>query len=497
MPLLRDLALVIALAATLAALVDYMLKAEAVAWLGKGEPLVRFFGLFYAGTALVAFLLQATFGRAILARVGLGGSVASHSVLVGAAGLLGFVAPTPWRAILPRGLDVTLRASIFRAGYELFYTPLPETAKRAAKSTVDVTADCLGKGAGAVLIVVLAGLAPLYAFVAVNIAGVLAAGAELTVARRLRARYVSALEGGLKRQGEDLPQAAPRFDFTIAGSMVGLDAASIRRALDEAAGEGTTLPDDPVVAAIASLRSGDLARVRQVLRAPPADPLIVGALIPLLANREILSQVVKALTAPGVRAAGQLVDALLDPATPDVVRRRLPLVLKSCASSIARDGLVQALAASSLEVRLRCGRALLALTDKRPELALSPPSILAVVERELTGPADDADEGAVREHIFNLLALVLEREPVRIAALAFDSGDVYLRGTALEYLETVLAPRLFAALAPRLSTASAPVLDKRGAAVVRAELLEAAATIRVSRKQVLQELTNPDLDPES
>ena len=78
MPLLRDLALVIALAATLAALVDYLLKAEAVAWLGKGEPLVRFFGLFYAGTALAAFLLQATFGRAILARVGLGGSVASH-----------------------------------------------------------------------------------------------------------------------------------------------------------------------------------------------------------------------------------------------------------------------------------------------------------------------------------------------------------------------------------------------------------------------------------
>ena len=60
----------------------------------------------YAGTALVAFLLQALLGRAILARIGLGGSVASHPVLVGAAGLLGFVAPAPWRAILPRGLDV-------------------------------------------------------------------------------------------------------------------------------------------------------------------------------------------------------------------------------------------------------------------------------------------------------------------------------------------------------------------------------------------------------
>ena len=385
-PLLRNLALVIALAAALAALTDYLLKAEVVSWFGKGEPLVRFFGLFYAGTALAAFSLQAVLGRAILARIGLGGSVASHSLLVGAAGVLGFIAPAPWRAILPRGLDVTLRASIFRAGYELFYTPLAEASKRAAKSTVDVSADCLGKGAGAALIVLLTRLDPLYAFVAVNLAGVLAAAAEFTVARRLRARYVSALEGGLKRQAEDLQQAAPRFDFTVAEGMVGIDAVSIRRALDDISDrKSTATPDDPVVAAIASLRSGDLSRILQVLRAPPTDPLLVGALVPLLANREILKQVVKALTAFGTRATGQLVDALLDPATPDIVRRRLPFVLKSCASSLARDGLVQALATSNFEVRLRCGRALMALTDTHPELALAPQVGLQVVERELTG----------------------------------------------------------------------------------------------------------------
>ena len=493
-PLLRDLALVVALAAALAALTDYLLKAEVVSWFGRGESLVRFFGLFYAGTAFAAFLLQAVLGRAILARIGLGGSVASHSLLVGAAGVLGFIAPVPWRAILPRGLDVTLRSSIFRAGYELFYTPLAETSKRAAKSAVDVSADCLGKGAGAALIVLLTRLDPSYAFVAVNMAGVLAAAGEFTVARRLRGRYVTALEGGLKRQAEDLQQAAPRFDFTVAASMVGLDAGSIRRALDDISErKGTPVPDDPVVAAIASLRSGDLSRILQVLRAPPTDPLLVGALVPLLANREILKQVVRALTAFGTRATAQLVDALLDPATPDIVRRRLPFVLKSCASSLARDGLVQALATSGFEVRLRCGRALLALTAKHPELAVAPHVGLQSVERELT--ALDAD-AAAREHVFNLLALVLEREPVNIAALAFDSDDTYLRGTALEYLETVLPTGIFAALAPRLSTAPAPVLPQRGAAVVRAELLEAAATMRMSRRQLLQERSAPDLDAE-
>ena len=493
-PLLRQLAVVIALAAALAALTDYLLKAEVVSWLGKGEPLVRFFGLFYAGTALVAFLLQAVLGRAILGRIGLGGSVASHPLLVGAAGLLGFIAPTPWRAILPRGLDVTLRASIFRAGYELFYTPLAEESKRAAKSTVDVSADCLGKGAGAALILLLTRLDPLYSFVAVNIAGVLAACAEFTVARRLKARYVSALEGGLRRQGDHLQQAAPHVDFTVAASMVGLDGASIRRALDEVSvSKGDTPHPDPVVAAIASLRSGDRSRILHVLRAPPTDPLLVGALVPLLANTDILKQVVKALTAFGARATGQLVDGLLDPATPDVVRRRLPLVLKSCASSLARDGLIQALATSSFEVRLRCGRALLALTDKHPELALPRHVGLQAVERELASGDDDA---AVREHVFNLLALVLEREPVNIAALAFDCGDSYLRGTALEYLETVLPVGIFAALGRRLSTVPAPALHHGDAAAVRAQLLEAGATIRLSRKQLMQELKAPELDGE-
>ena len=496
-PLLRDLAFVVALAAALAALLDYLLKAEAVAWFGPGDPLVRFFGLFYAGTALSAFLLQALFGRLVLARFGLDGSVASHPLLVGASSLLAFVLPAPWRGVVPRGLDVTVRASVFKAGYELFYTTLPEAAKRAAKSTVDVTVDCLGKGAGAALIVLLTSLGPMYVFAAVNAASVLAAGAELAVARRLRARYVDALEGGLRRQGEDLqtPVNFSLADFTIAQSMAGLDDASIHRALDQTAeGKSASTHDDAVVAAIADLRSGDLARIRRLLRAPPTDPLMIGALVPLLAEKTILKQVVAALTTFGVRGAGQLVDALLAPATPDDVRRRLPFVLKACGSSLARDGLLQALAAPSLELRLRCGHALLALTDTYPALASPPQVILEAVDRELA-LARAGDDRSFREHVFNLLALALEREPMRMAALAFDSDDDYLRGTALEYLETVLPPRLFSALAPRLSVAIVHAPQKRDETAARAELVHATTT-RFDRDELRRQLAALDRGPE-
>ena len=49
---------------------------------------------------------------------------------------------------LPPRLDLVVRNSIFRAGYELLYTPLAETTKRSAKSIIDVACDCAGKGLG-------------------------------------------------------------------------------------------------------------------------------------------------------------------------------------------------------------------------------------------------------------------------------------------------------------------------------------------------------------
>jgi ATP/ADP translocase len=487
-PLLGNLAVVIALAAMLAALVDYLLKADAVDYFGKGPQLVRFFGLFYAGTALTAVVVQASLGRFVLGRLGLGGSVASHPVVVGAASVLGFVLPTPWRGILPRGLDVVVRGSTFRAGYELLYTPLAEAAKRSAKSVIDVACDCAGKGAGAMLILLLVSLAPFHPFVSVNAAAVVIAGSEFILARRLRAEYVSALEGGLRRQGSDLKQAAAYSlaDFTVARSMAGLDHAAVLNALGSpGAVRATDPPADPVVAAIVEFRSGDLLRIRAALRNPPRDPLIIGALVQLLAQDDTVRMVVSALGTFGARAAGEMVSVLLDPATPDVIRRRLPLALKSCPSPIARDGLLAALEDSDFEFRLRCGRAVLALTDEHPEFLKPFPTALALVERELSG---DGAPHLIREHVFNLLALALEREPVRIAARAFGTDDAYIRGTALEYLETVLPTRLFSALQPLLAAPGPPAARRRPAAEVRADLIRAGMTMTISRDELRRHL---------
>ena len=487
-PLVRDLAAVIALAAMLAALVDYLLKAEAVAYFGRGQHLVRFFGLFYAGTALAAVVVQASFGRLALARLGLGGSVASHPALVGAAALLGFVLPPPLSGIVPRGLDVVVRSSTFRAGYELLYTPLAEATKRSVKSLIDVGCDCAGKGAGALLILLIVSLAASHPVAAVNVAVVAVAGGEFFIARRLKAGYVNALEGGLRRQGEDLAQTvdSSMTDFTVLGTMTGLDRAAVLRAMGSPEAARTTVaPADAVVAAIIELRSGDVLRIRAALREPPRDPILIAPLVQLLARDGVVRHVAEALAAFGARAAGEMVSALLDPATPDVIRRRLPLALKSCPSPVARDGLWAALNAADFETRLRCGRALLALTDERAELQKPFPEALALVEREISS---GGEMHLVREHVFHLLGLALDREPVRIAARAFGTDDPYVRGTALEYLETVLTPRLFSAVTPLLAGTHHPPARRRSASEVRDDLIRAGATMTVSLDEVRRQL---------
>jgi hypothetical protein len=415
--------------------------------------------------------------------------VASHPAVVGLAGVLGFVLPFPWRGILPRAVDAVVRNSTFRAGYELLYTPLAEATKRSAKSLIDVACDCAGKGAGAVLILALVNLVPLHGLAAVNLAISLAAVGEFLVARRLRAGYVSALEGGLHRQSERLEQVVEysMADFTAARSLAGLDRAALLRAVGTSGTKApTVMPTDPVIAAVIEFRSGDLLRIRAALREPPRDPLIIGALVPLLARDDLVRTVIPALASFGARAAGEMVSVLLDPGTADVVRRRLPLALKSCPSAIARNGLLMGLEASSFEIRLRCGRALLALTDEHPELMEPFHAALALVEGELTGGRGEPH--LVREHVFNLLALALEREPVRIAARAFTAEDGHVRGTALEYLETVLPARIFSALRPLLAARGPDPARRRPAADVRADLIRAGTTMTVSLDELRRRL---------
>src|SRR6185295_7409486 len=83
-------------------------------------------------------------------------------------------------------------------------------------------------------------------------------------------------------------------------------------------------------------------------------------------------------------------------------------------------------------------------------------------------------------HVFALLALVLPREPLLIAYRGLHTEEPALRGTALEYLETVLPDSVRKSLWPLLEPTPAQRPKARPREEVIAELMRSRASIDVN-----------------
>src|SRR6185436_481176 len=196
-PYLRNLAALVLLGTTGAALVDYLFKAEAIETFGRGDNLLRFFALYYAGTSLLAFVLQTSASRMVLERFGLAVSAGTPSGALLAGSLAGLVVPGFGSLLVARAGESVLRSSFFRAGYELFYTPIPAAEKRAAKTLIDVGFDRLGDGIGGALVRAAVLLAPASQSSAILGLAIGCSAAALIATRRLNRGYLGTLENSL------------------------------------------------------------------------------------------------------------------------------------------------------------------------------------------------------------------------------------------------------------------------------------------------------------
>jgi hypothetical protein len=454
-PYLRQLSLVVLIGAATEALLDYMLKARAAASFAPGPELMAFFAAFHTGASLLTLAAQTLATRPALEALGLAGTVALRPVAVTVASVAGVIDPRLWSAILCRGGHDVLTNSLFRSGYELLYTPLPEAEKRAAKPVVDVALDKLGAmlgGAGALAAVSLLDAPERALFVVTASLSLLVLG----LTGPLHRGYVAALEGSLRAGRVRLDQedvvdsttrltlAETRFTMGDSGSLHGEAVAGTNGAAGPL--KAPEASDDPILRQIAGLRSGQATLVRRALRQTESHAALVPHVLPLLGRNDLYLDALRALRRMAPRITGQLVDALLDPDTDATVRRRLPRVLKGTATRRAVDGLLLGLESPSFDVRSQCALALATLTARAPELRVPSETVFASARRELesngalpgSGATSEFAAAAALEHVFVLLSLVLEREPLRIASWVLRGEDAALKGTALEYLDNVL-----------------------------------------------------------
>ena len=479
-PYLIPIAVLVLAGTSSAAIVDYLFKSGAGAAFGKGAPLLRFFAVFYTSIQVLTFLAQTFVARRSLQRVGIGRTVSMLPFGVGAGSLAVLLFPAFPMVVLLRSFEAVLRGSLFRSGYELLYTPVPQAEKRAAKTFIDVGCDRAGDavGSGVVQLLLLSGTPFLTSGLLGAVLGL--AGVAAWLAMRLDRAYTGLI-------GQRLVDRAVELDLADISDSTTRSAVITARTMRAAAGREAApamaalppQPADPALATLRELRSGDRGRVRAALeRVDTAEPMIAAQALRLLAWDEVSD------AARGVllRNAGRLTGLLIDHLTEDEavlfgIRRRVPRILAQCDSQIAVHGLVAGLGDSRFEVRFQCSRALDYLRQRKPDLEMPAAAIYAAVERELQvarpiwdsrrllDRRDESDpeafldeqlrERADRslEHVFSLFATVLPREPVRVAFRALHTEDRVLRGLAVEFLDGVLPAavreRLWALIEPK------------------------------------------------
>ena len=401
-PYLRSLAVLVLLGTLSAALIDYVFKAHAVATYQQGEELLRFFAIFYMVIGLLTFVLQTSLGRVSLEKLGLAKTVATlpAAVIVGVLGV--FFAPGLASASVARASEAVLRSSLFRSGYELFYTPISLRDKRATKSLIDVGFQRFGDALGGGTVRLLLFLGPQLAQSAMLISAGIIAGVGLVVARNLHQGYIGALEKSLLNRGVelDLSEIADKTTRqTMVQTMVSLDLRALGlqgvqslssedpadpgREVLKVESEASTASLDPIVQQIVHLRSGKPQQIRATLAEADLEPPLVPHVVPLLAWDEVCREAIAALRQVAPRITGQLVDVLADPQQDFAIRRRIPRILSSSSSQRAVAGLWTGLKDTRFEVRFQSGRALAHILDNDPEIKLEREKVFSAVLREV------------------------------------------------------------------------------------------------------------------
>ena len=475
-PYVRNIALVVLLGAVVETLVDFLFKGLAAGRFAPGASLLGAFGAFHGVMSVVSLLLQAVASRAALRHLGIAGTVALRPALTAAGSILGAAVPGFATATFARGAHESLTNSLFRSGYELLYTPVPEAEKRRVKALVDVAVDkagtLVGSGVAQLAIALVPGGWPAILF---GTAATLSL-ATLALTRRLHRGYVRTLEqsllaGRVRLDSDDVLDQATQV--TLAHTSL-IERGTLLRQIEELRGQPLAPPSepagselaptapagaprtpDPVVERLRLLRSGDPALVRSALTGlPDPEPALVAGLLPLLASDEAFAEVLRALRRAAPRVTGQLVDALLDPDGDPAVRRRIPRVLKACLTARAAEGLAAAIDDPSFDVRTSATAALAALHERSAVVRVSRDDVLRRVRREL-----DSGETVDRQlpQLFALLSLTLERGPLQIAWAAMKGQDRTLRGTAMEYLSNVLPDDVFPRIRSCFGASTAPL----------------------------------------
>ncbi len=520
-PFLLSLALLVLLGTTSAALVDYLFKSGAAQNFARGPELTRYFAMFYTGAQVLTFLVQSVLTPIALERLGLGRTVMTLGLALVAGAGSALAVPAFGMIASIRALELILRGSFFRSGYELFFTPIPPQDKRAVKTVIDVGCDRFGDALGAGALQLLLLLGPMYARVEILLVTIGLAAASVWITKRMDSAYVGVLEKGLLNRAIELDLSDIHDSTTMSAVLNTAPLRTVNGPTEPAAASPPVIAPttrDPILATLERLRSGNVTIVRQTLETvDPHETLYVPQFIRLLAWDEVSALAREVLLKTGTAASGQLADALLDERQDFAVRRRIPRILARCNCQRSFDALLDAQQDARFEIRFQSARALDYLVQHDPDLRIDRRRVFSLVEKELSvskpiwqgrrllDSRDTTDSGFTflddvlrersnqsLEHVFSLLSLMLPREPLKVAFRALHSEDRQLMGLGLEYLASTLPENIFSQLTQMIEAAPPASAARSEQEVLEQLMLESGNSLMLEIKKKVGDARGPD-----
>jgi ATP:ADP antiporter, AAA family len=406
---LRTIAILVAIGALTETLIDYLLSSDVKANFPERSQMLTFFSMYHTGIGLVSFLLQSLLSRATLSFLGLAGTVALLPFSVMLNGGVALAVTRWWSMVLMRGSYAIVHNSLFRSGYELLFTPLPQDQKRPTKTLIDVGFDRAGNALGSGIIMLLAWAMPTNQRTALIGLAIAFAVLAISLTSNVHRGYVQALEESLRKgivkldptaihdaatrrtlvettaaldrgqllkeiellrekqlqrkagnEASQSTQPSGAADSTPTSNTVGTTLTSLDRdQLRTALAEPSVAIQDIVVERFKLFRSGySNLVIDEMLLETKLDRWLVTSVIHSLADNVVAKKAMRLLRSHIDQVTGQLIDTLLDIEVNVVIRRRIPRVLRASSTHRATQGLLLGLKDPTYEVQYQTAIAL-------------------------------------------------------------------------------------------------------------------------------------------
>ena len=299
-PYLRSVATLILVSTVTFTVVDFVFKLTA-SRLVPVEQLDEFFSSVYLTLNVISLVVQVFVVGWLVRRAGVSAAVASVPILL-VFGSVGFaVAGGLTFVLLLKGIDGSLRHSLYRTGTELLFVPIAMEMRGRVKAMIDVLGQRGGQALaslGILLVVTLTTRATVFGFIALALGIV-----WIVLAVRLRGRYLDVFRETLSEEITETRLAFPALDL-----------ASLETLLSTL----NDIDDRKVVAALDILAAQGKVRVIPALILYHPSPAVVVHALGVFSDsgRDDVLPIVERLRehgTPGVRAAALLVESVMLP----------------------------------------------------------------------------------------------------------------------------------------------------------------------------------------